>query len=69
MLASIAAERMREQPGCRSVATVEIVDTPDGWELGTIIHSGATPGNRLGMITVHKCQTSAQASFALRLNI
>lgn len=45
MLASVAAERMREQPGCRSVASVEIVDTPDGWELGTITHSGATDSN------------------------
>ena len=41
MLATNAAERMREQPGCRSVSAVQINVTPTDWYLGIITHEAA----------------------------
>lgn len=43
MLASIAAQQMREQPGCRTTQSVEIDVTPLDWSLGEIIAEGNNP--------------------------
>jgi len=41
MLAGIAASRMREEPGCRTVSSVQIVVTPTEWQLGMVTYADA----------------------------
>jgi hypothetical protein len=43
MLASIAAQQMREQPRCRTCKLVEIDVTPLEWSLGMITAEGSNP--------------------------
>jgi hypothetical protein len=43
MLASIAAQQMREQPGCQTTKSVEIDITSLDWTLGEIIADGKNP--------------------------
>jgi hypothetical protein len=45
MLASIAAQRMREQPGCRTTQSVEIDVTPFGWTLGFVTAKNSNPND------------------------
>jgi hypothetical protein len=45
MLASIAAQQMREQPGCRTTQSVEIDITPLDWTLGMTIAEGSNPSD------------------------
>lgn len=60
MLATNAAERMREQPGCRSVSAVEIIRTPEDRRLGMITHGGATDSDIVrGRIAVERALKQA----------
>jgi hypothetical protein len=45
MLAAIAAQRMREQPGCQATKSVEIDVTSSDWSLGMVIAEGSNPGD------------------------
>lgn len=45
MLASIAAQEMREQPGCRDTKLVEIDVTPLDWSLGKVVAPASNPNN------------------------
>lgn len=41
MLATNAAERMREEPGCATVSSVQVVGNSDDWRLKLVIHTAA----------------------------
>jgi hypothetical protein len=43
MLAAIAAQWMREQPGCRATQSVEIDVTPHDWFLGLVEAKNSNP--------------------------
>jgi hypothetical protein len=45
MLAAIAAQWMREQPGCRTTQSVEIDITPLGWSLGLVNAKNCNPND------------------------
>ena len=45
MLAAEAAQRMRDQPGCRTTKSVEIDITPSEWTLGMINADGSNPND------------------------
>jgi hypothetical protein len=43
MLAAMAAQLMREQPGCRATKSVEVDVTPSDWVLGRVVAEGSNP--------------------------